>query len=344
MNTDDKLNLIKNSPTEEIVTENELVDLLKRETQPKHYIGLEMSGPLHLGSLFMTGNKINDFIKAGVKAQIYLADWHSFINNKLDGNWDNINMLSEYYERTFKFFCPGVTIVKSTQLYDDTEYWMNLIKFCKKINFNRILRCLTIMGRSEKDNLDFSQYLYPSMQAVDIKTLDLDIVHSGTDQRKIHMLVREVFPKLGWKVPVSIHHHILSGLSSSDYHLNKTNTSKSLTKMSKSQPDKSIFINDSKELIHKKIKKTTIVSKEIINNPVMEYAKYIIFHGNNELLIDRPSKFGGPLSFDSYFMLEKEYRAGNIHPEDLKNSIALKLNSIVEPIRKHLSDYENLLH
>ena len=64
------------------------------------------------------------------------------------------------------------------------------------------------MGRSEKENLDFSQYLYPSMQAVDIKTLDLDIVHSGTDQRKIHMLVREVFPKLGWKVPVSIHHHI----------------------------------------------------------------------------------------------------------------------------------------
>ena len=27
------------------------------------------------------------------------------------------------------------------------------------------------------------------------------------------MLVREVFPKLNWKVPVSVHHHILPGLS-----------------------------------------------------------------------------------------------------------------------------------
>ena len=67
MDIADKINLIKNSPTEEIVTESELLDLLNKENHPKHYIGLEMSGPLHLGSLFMTGNKINDFIKAGVK-------------------------------------------------------------------------------------------------------------------------------------------------------------------------------------------------------------------------------------------------------------------------------------
>ena len=57
MDIADKINLIKNSPTEEIVTESELLDLLKKENHPKHYIGLEMSGPLHLGSLFMTGNK-----------------------------------------------------------------------------------------------------------------------------------------------------------------------------------------------------------------------------------------------------------------------------------------------
>ena len=343
MDIADKINLIKNSPTEEIVTESELLDLLNKENHPKHYIGLEMSGPLHLGSLFMTGNKINDFIKAGVKTQIYLADWHSFINDKLGGNWDNINALSEYYERAFKFFCPGVNIVRSTQLYEDTDYWMNLIKFCKKINFNRILRCLTIMGRSEKENLDFSQYLYPSMQAVDIKTLDLDIVHSGTDQRKIHMLVREVFPKLGWKVPVSIHHHIISGLSVPDAHSNDSQNPKSFTKMSKSQPDKSIFINDSEEIIHKKIKKTKIVSKEVVNNPVLEYAKYVIFHGNDQLTIDRPPKFGGSLSFDTYSELEQEYRDAKIHPEDLKNSVATNLNSMIDPIRKHLSDYEKLL-
>ena len=32
------------------------------------------------------------------------------------------------------------------------------------------------------------------MQAVDIHSLDVDIAHAGMDQRKIHMLVREIFP------------------------------------------------------------------------------------------------------------------------------------------------------
>ena len=38
MDITDKINLIKNSPTEEIVTESELFDLLNKENHPKHYI------------------------------------------------------------------------------------------------------------------------------------------------------------------------------------------------------------------------------------------------------------------------------------------------------------------
>jgi len=43
--------------------------------------------------------------------------------------------------------------------------------------------------------------------------LDVDIAHAGMDQRKIHMLVREIFPKKKWKVPVAVHHKLLPGLS-----------------------------------------------------------------------------------------------------------------------------------
>ena len=61
----EKVELVKRSPTEEIVTEEELIELFKSNSQPKHYIGLEISGFLHLGSLISTGFKINDFAKAG---------------------------------------------------------------------------------------------------------------------------------------------------------------------------------------------------------------------------------------------------------------------------------------
>ena len=136
------------------------------------------------------------------------------------------------------------------------------------------------MGRTEKDTLDFSQLLYPSMQSVDIKALDLDIVHAGTDQRKIHMLVREVFPKLNWKVPVSVHHHLLPGLSNllllssttrillshltneSGYVITNISIaeknfddSKIFSKMSKSNPSSSILIHDSEQEIFHKINK-----------------------------------------------------------------------------------------
>src|SRR5215212_8189153 len=214
MDIEEKIALVQRPPTEEIVTLNELRTLFETRASPKHYIGLEISGKLHLGSLIIPGFKINDLIKSGIQSNVFLADWHTYINNKLNNDWNLISEISKYYEKSFKFFCPGVNIIYGSNLYEETDdYWKNFVLFSKQITLSRILRSLTIMGRTEKDNLDFSQLLYPSMQSVDIKALDLDIVHAGTDQRKIHMLVREVFPRLNWKTPVSVHHHLLPGLS-----------------------------------------------------------------------------------------------------------------------------------
>jgi tyrosyl-tRNA synthetase len=65
MDVDDRLAFIMREPTEEVVTADELQALIETKTHPKHYIGLEISGMLHIGSLVMTGFKINDFMKAG---------------------------------------------------------------------------------------------------------------------------------------------------------------------------------------------------------------------------------------------------------------------------------------
>ena len=53
-----RLLLINRDPTEEIVKKDELRRVLEEVTHPKHYIGLELSGKLHLGSLILTGFKI----------------------------------------------------------------------------------------------------------------------------------------------------------------------------------------------------------------------------------------------------------------------------------------------
>jgi tyrosyl-tRNA synthetase len=378
MDIAEKISLVQRPPTEEIVTMNELKTLFEIKTSPKHYIGLEISGKLHLGSLILTGFKINDFIKTGIQSNVFLADWHTYINNKLNNDWDLITEISKYYEKAFKFFCPGVNVIFGSDLYDTTDdYWKNFVLFSKQITLARTLRSLTIMGRTEKDTLDFSQLLYPSMQSVDIKALDLDIVHAGTDQRKIHMLVREVFPKLKWKIPVSVHHHLLPGLSeptttttmastttvtsntfpsisnaisTSDIAIeslsNVSNAeknfddSKVFNKMSKSNPSSSILIHDDEQEIFHKINKAYCPLGVSKDNPILEIIKYVIFHQYDEFVVERPSKYGGNLSYYSSDEVKKDYEQNKIHPKDLKMATSRYLNEIISPVREYL--YNNV--
>jgi len=331
----EKVDLILRPPTEEVVTQDELIELFKTNSSPKHYIGLEISGFLHLGSLISTGFKINDFTKAGVKCKIFLADWHTLINDKLGGDWETISKVSKYYQDAFKLVCPDAEIVLGSKLYEEkTQYWTELVKFTKHMSIARTMRTLTIMGRSEDDKkIDVAKLLYPAMQAVDIHFLDIDIAHAGMDQRKIHMLVREIFPKMKWKVPVSVHHKLLPGLSKPA----DTSESQILSKMSKSDPNSGIFIHNTDEEIKKKISKAWCEEANIQNNPLLEIAKTVIFHEFNEMKVERPEKFGGNVSYSNYNQLETDFVEKKLHPGDLKQTVGNYLVKIISPIREKLN-------
>ena len=336
----EKVELVKRSPTEEIVTEEELIELFKSNSQPKHYIGLEISGFLHLGSLISTGFKINDFAKAGVKCKIFLADWHTLINDKLGGNWETISKVSKYYQDAFKLVCPDAEIILGSKLYEEqTEYWSELLKFTKHMSLARTMRTLTIMGRSEnEEKIDVAKLLYPAMQAVDVHFLDVDIAHAGMDQRKIHMLVREVFPKMNWKVPVSVHHKLLPGLKQQG----DQKFGGELTKMSKSDPNSGIFIHDLDNEIKKKINKAWCEEGIVENNPLLAIAESIIFHEFSEMKIERPEKFGGNVSYGNYTELENDFRDKKLHPGDLKQTVGNYLTQIISPIREKLNLSEEI--
>ena len=341
MDVIEKVDLIERPPTEEIVTRDELIELFKTNSHPKHYIGLEISGFLHLGSLISTGFKINDFIKAGVKCVVFLADWHTLINDKLGGDWEVISKVSKYYADAFNLVCPGVQIVLGSQLYDSKEnYWSELVRFTKHMSLARTMRTLTIMGRSEKEEkIDLAKLLYPPMQAVDIHSLEVDIAHAGMDQRKIHMLVRELFPKMKWKVPVAVHHRLIPGLTQP---VDSSQDSKLLGKMSKSNPNSGIFIHDSDKEIKNKINKAWCEEGNIQSNPLLEISKHIIFHEIEEFKVERPEKFGGNVSFFDYSELESSFREKSLHPSDLKQTVSKYLIDIISPIREKLALDEEL--
>ena len=334
MDITEKVELIERPPTEEVVTHDELIELFKTNSSPKHYIGLEISGFLHLGSLISTGFKINDFVKAGVNCTVFLADWHTMINDKLGGDWETITKVSKYYANAFKLVCPDANIVLGSDLYDSRkEYWKEFMTFTKHMSLKRTMRTLTIMGRSEDESkIDLAKLLYPPMQAVDIHSLDLDIVHAGMDQRKIHMLVREVFPKMNWKVPIAVHHKLLPGLSKPSDSLD----TQVLGKMSKSDPNSGIFIHNTDDEIRNKIKKAWCEEANIQNNPLLDISKNVIFHEFDEMKVERPEKFGGNIDYTDYNQLESDFAAKKLHPTDLKQTVGNYLVKVVAPIRDNL--------
>lgn len=337
MDIETKIDLIKKPPTEEILTESELRQLLETNEHPGHYQGFEISGLLHLGNFIVSGFKINDLLKAGVRCQAYMADWHSYINNKFGGDWDKILSASKYYEKAFTFYCLGVKVVVGSDLYHNNDnYWRTLLRFSKHMTLGRTLRCMTIMGRTENEKLDLSQYFYPPMQAVDVHEIGADIPHGGMDQRKAHVLAREIFPKMGWKKPAAVHHHILMGIAEPVKLKTKNKLEQVIaSKMSKSKPWTAIFIHDTTPQIKEKLQKAWCPEKQTEMNPVLEIAKYVIFHENKTLKIERPAKFGGTIEFENYQQLEQVYANNKLHPQDLKNGIAEALDKIIEPVRTY---------
>ncbi|MFC1741842.1 tyrosine--tRNA ligase, partial [Nanoarchaeota archaeon] len=62
-----------------------------------------------------------------------------------------------------------------------------------------------------------------------------------------------------------------------------------------------------------------------------------------ELVIERPEKWGGNLVYKTYEELEKDFVEKKLHPMDLKTALAAEINKLLEPIRQKMADKEELI-
>ena len=141
------------------------------------------------------------------------------------------------------------------------------------------------------------------------------------------MLAREYCDDIGRgkEKPIIISHHMLSGLKEGQ------------TKMSKSDPDSAIFMEDTEDDVRRKIKKAFCPERIVEGNPILDYAKNIVFESFGEFWVRREEKNGGDLHFSGYAELEAEYVAGRIHPGDLKANVAEAINRLLQPVRDHFA-------
>ncbi|HLC87180.1 MAG TPA: tyrosine--tRNA ligase, partial [Candidatus Nanoarchaeia archaeon] len=91
----DRLELIRRN-TAEIIQEDELKDLLNKKKNPIVYWGTAPTGKIHIG-YYIPMMKLGDFLKAGFKVKILIADLHAYLDDQKT-LWNQLEVRSEYYK------------------------------------------------------------------------------------------------------------------------------------------------------------------------------------------------------------------------------------------------------
>ncbi len=334
MDTEERVDLVTRF-TEEVVTEEELADLLDGE--PSAYVGYAPTGEMHIGH-FTTIRKLADFLRAGVDVTVLIADLHAHLDDE-KSPFDLLDARSRYYREAVEGMIeaagadPGdVEFVRGTEFQLEEEYSLEIYRMAAETTIARARRAASEVVR-ESDSPNLGGLLYPLMQTLDVDALDADIAYGGIDQRGIYMLSREILPEHGGESPVCLFAPLLSGLSGG--------------KMSASDEASKVNLTDDGDAVAEKIEAAYCPMGEVEDNGVLEYLRFLAFPVLSErdepFVVERPEEYGGDLRYGSYDELEADFVSEELHPADLKPAAAAAISEAIAPIRERLLDDPDLL-
>jgi len=321
------------------------------------YDGFEPSGRMHIAQGVFKAMNVNKCTSEGTNSIFifWVADWFALMNDKMGGDLAKIKIVGEYLIEVWKAAGMNLDHVVFKWASDEITnkadvYWPIMLDVARTFNITRIKKCCQIMGRLE-GNLSSAQVLYPLMQCTDVFFLKADICQLGVDQRKVNMLAREYCVAAGIKrKPVILSHHMLYGLMAGQ------------EKMSKSNSDSAIFMEDSAVDVERKIlaaycpskeeiaetgensadaspdmdagKESMQLMKDTLKNPCLDYIQNIIFSPP-----DATFTVNG-VTYTKFENVKKDFLGGSINEGQLKKGLIVELNELLEPVRNHFTSNE----
>jgi len=328
LSVDERFELIKRN-TQEIVKENELKELLKKKKNPVVYWGTEVTGKPSIAYLFPL-LKLSDFIKAGFKVKVLLADLHGALDRT---PWTVLENRYDYYKEaiTQMFKVLGtdlkkIEFVKGSEFQLKPEYCFDILKLA---SMNSVRDCKKAASEVVKfgDNPHLGGLIYPIMQALDEQYLNVDVQFGGLDQRKILMFARENLPKIHYDARVEVMNPMIPGLVGK--------------KMSSSDEKSKIDLVNNEKLIKEKINKADCVEGNP-DNGVMCFLKYVIMvikeDKGEKLVVERDDKYGGNVEYKNYGEVERDFIKKKLHPQDLKNAIAKEIIDLLGKVDRERLD------
>ncbi|XP_067281304.1 tyrosine--tRNA ligase, cytoplasmic [Pseudorasbora parva] len=322
LSPDEKFQLITRN-LQEVLGEERLKEILK-ERELKVYWGTATTGKPHV-AYFVPMSKIADFLKAGCEVTILFADLHAYLDN-MKAPWELLELRVKYYEQIIKAMLESIGVpldklkfVKGTDFQLSREYTLDVYRLSSMVTEHDAKKAGAEVVKQVEHPL-LSGLLYPGLQALDEEYLKVDAQFGGVDQRKIFTLAEKYLPSLGYTKRIHMMNPMVPGLTGG--------------KMSSSEEESKIDLLDKNQEVKKKLKKAFCEPGNIENNGVLSFVKHVLFPLHSEFVIKRDPKWGGDKVYTDFEEVEKDFAAEQIHPGDLKASVELALNKLLDPIRK----------
>ncbi|XP_061870369.1 tyrosine--tRNA ligase, cytoplasmic isoform X2 [Colius striatus] len=314
---------------QEVLGEDKLMAILK-ERELKIYWGTATTGKPHV-AYFVPMSKIADFLKAGCEVTVLFADLHAYLDN-MKAPWELLELRTRYYENVIKAMLESIGVpleklkfVRGTDYQLSKQYTLDVYRLSSLVTQHDSKKAGAEVVKQVEHPL-LSGLLYPGLQALDEEYLKVDAQFGGVDQRKIFTFAEKYLPSLGYAKRVHLMNPMVPGLTGS--------------KMSSSEEDSKIDLLDRKEDVKKKLKKAFCEPGNVENNGVLSFIKHVLFPLKSEFVILREEKWGGNKTYTAYEALEKDFAEQVVHPGDLKNSVEVALNKLLDPIREKFNSPE----
>lgn len=334
MSASEKFELITKG-LQEVLNAQIFKDILEKNERPvKIYWGTAPTGKPHCG-YFVPMIKLAHFLKAGCEVTVLIADLHAYLDN-MKAPLEVVQHRARYYEHVVKTILTSInvpieklnfTIGSDYQLKAD--YTLDLFKLSNKVSQNDAKRAGADVVKQVANPL-LSGLIYPLMQALDEQYLDVDVQFGGVDQRKIFVLAEENLPGIGYKKRAHLMNPMIPGLGQGG-------------KMSASDPNSKIDVTEDPKVVTKKIASAFCAPGNVEENGLLSFLENIVQpiqelkadkDGVFEFSVDRPEKYGGPISYTSFEQLKADFAAQTLSPVDLKAGVANKINELLLPIRE----------
>lgn len=269
--------------------------------------------------------RLQTSLKAGCEVTILFADLHAYLDN-MKAPWELLELRVSYYENVIKAMLESIGVpleklkfIKGTDYQLSKEYTLDVYRLSSVVTQHDSKKAGAEVVKQVEHPL-LSGLLYPGLQALDEEYLKVDAQFGGVDQRKIFTFAEKYLPALGYSKRVHLMNPMVPGLTGS--------------KMSSSEEESKIDLLDRKEDVKKKLKKAFCEPGNVENNGVLSFIKHVLFPLKSEFVILRDEKWGGNKTYTAYTDLEKDFAAEVVHPGDLKNSVEVALNKLLDPIRE----------